>query len=160
MKTIKLCTNKEVIVDDEDYDYLNRWKWGQNSSGYARRTIYVNKKYKTLLMHRFIINAPEGKEVDHINGNKLDNRRENLRLVSRIQNSQNKKAQTNTNNLYKGYYKENRGKRLYVVEIIVNTKKIYIGKYSTELEAAKAYNDAAVKYFGEFAKLNNIPIDK
>lgn len=83
MKEIVLASGHRSMVSDEDYDYLSRWKWKRHPQGYAARTGYVDRKFVTLLMHRVITGAARGEEVHHLNGNKLDNRRENLQLIGR-----------------------------------------------------------------------------
>lgn len=82
---------KFVLVDDQDYEYLNRWKWFLNNHGYVARNMYTTDhegriKHKNERMHRIIMQTPVGMETDHINGNKIDNRRENLRICTRSQN--------------------------------------------------------------------------
>lgn len=85
MKTIELSDGYLTIVDDEDYEYLNQFNW--QHSNYACRGIRINKKLTVIQMHRVIMNAPKGMVVDHINHNKLDNRRSNLRIVTTAENN-------------------------------------------------------------------------
>jgi len=110
-------------------------------------------------MHRFLMRAPKNKMVDHVNGDKLDNRRENLRLATNSENQANRRAVRGKSN-FKGVtwqkrtYDEGRG--YWKAQIVVQGKLHYLGKYCTDLEAAAAYNDAAVRFFGEFAHLNDL----
>jgi len=107
-------------------------------------------------MHREIMDAPAGMEVDHINGNGLDNRKCNLRLATSSQNKRNQRKQRRkTSSKYKGVYWHKRDK-VWVVRIQAEGKEKYIGSYKTEQEAALAYNEAALKYHGEYAKLNEV----
>lgn len=154
-----------AIVDDEDYEYLNQFKWREvkrNSIYYAQRECSVNGKHTCILMHREILGFPKGKRTDHKDMNGLNNQRSNLRTCSASQNA------ANTNPLggsskFKGvscrlgkswnsteYYPQ------YRARITVNKKEIWGGTFRNEIDAAKAYNELALKYFGEFAKLNNI----
>lgn len=162
MRTIKLNKDREVLVDDEDYEYLNQFKWGNIGTKfiYAARGTRINGKYYKILMHRVIMKVNDKTQiVDHINGNTLDNRRCNLRITNRCGNSRNSLKRSDGKSIYKGVsvrYKSKKGQRFEVRIQISSEKRIYLGYFKTEVDAAKAYNDAAIKYFGEFAKLNNI----
>lgn len=155
-KEIELTTGGKCLVSEEDFDYLNKFKWHKRTAdGYAARTVYDNGKFITVRMHRQIVEAPSGLVVDHVNRDRLDNRRENLRVATRSQNTANSiKPSTNTSG-YKGvsYRKEQDRWRAF---IRVNKKGISLGQYATAIEAARAYNEAALKYFGEYALLNEI----
>ena len=152
MKEIQLTKGKVTIVDDEDFDFLNKWKWCLHSRGYAKRNVKNRKSQTTLLLHRVITNAPKGIDVDHINGNKLDNRRDNLRLADRSSNIANTKKRNGCLSQYKGLNLRNNGNWSAVVN--PKGKTIYLGTYSNEIEAARAYDKAAKEYFGEYASLN------
>lgn len=149
-KEIILGNGDICLVDDEDHLYLSKFFWGKDKNGYARRTLRFGAKRTKLFMHREILNAPNGMDVDHINGNPLDNRRSNLRLASRQQNLFNMRC---TNPLgYKGVTKARDEKR-YRTKIRVGRK--YISRYFDTLEqAARGYDELAKQYFGDFARLN------
>ena len=152
MKEIQLTQGKVALVDDEDFDWLNQWKWCC-SHDYANKAVRLsNGKYSAITMHRLILLAHKGQEVDHINGNRLDNRRVNLRFCSRTENQYNKKRQKNNTTGYKGVRKHRDGK--WEAKIRVNGERIYLGIYVNIHDAAKAYDEAALKYHGEFAYLN------
>lgn len=157
MKTIPLSRGMEVIVDDEDFEWLNQWKWCY-SLGYARKSFYKNGKKTTIGMHRLILGDVDGKCVDHINGNKLDNRRENLRYCSLTENNRNLKTRKNNSSGYKGIYWHKKAAKWFC-GIQVDKNHISLGLYTNLLDAAYAYNQAAIKYFGEFASLNELPVD-
>jgi hypothetical protein len=107
-------------------------------------------------MHRFIINAPFGVQIDHINGNKLDNRRSNIRMATVQKNAFNrKKPKGKCTSQYKGVFKR-KDLNKWETRIKINNKSIYLGTFVDEVDAAKAYNQAARKYFGEFARCNDI----
>lgn len=160
MKEIKLTQGKVALVDDEDYEYLNQWKWhyeyrkGRNpESGYAVRNMFVSKgKFVKVRMHRVIMNAPTGVQVDHINHNGLDNRRSNLRLCSSAENQYGKRAIPHSSR-FKGVTWNKRDKKWQAL-IMKNGKTTSLGYFTSEYEAAKAYDKAAALIFGEFAKLN------
>jgi len=152
-KRIPLTQNKFAIVDDEDFDQVNQYKWYFNN-GYARRW-YLDKKTKKegyMTMHRLINNTPKGMDTDHINHNGLDNRKENLRSATRNQNNQNYLPQKHSSK-YKGVY-WNKKEKKFKAYIGLNGKAIHLGYFKTEIEGAKAYDRKAKEIYGEFAYLN------
>ena len=158
MKTIALTQGKEAIIDDEDFEWLNQWKWYAYKAPhtyYAGRCIHGDDHQIILPMHRFILGLEPGnkKHVDHVNQNGLDNRRENIRLCSKSQNGMNRGKQKNNISGYKGvsWHKKNKKWHAY---ININTKRIFLGLFDSKISAAKTYDKAAKKYFGEFACLN------
>jgi len=147
----KYGTGKFALVDDEDFEKLNQYKWHVYKIGY----IYARVSKKYTYMHRLIMDARKGMEVDHINHDKLDNQKSNLRICTRQQNEHNQKPQKNGSSQYKGVcFHKSRNK--WQAMIRFNGIKQYIGCYPTEAEAAHAYNLKATELFGEFAFLNEI----
>lgn len=150
MMTINLTRGMTAIVDAEDYDWLSKIEWSYSAVGYAAGR--HNGRY--VYMHRMIVGAKPGEYVDHINRNKLDNRRSNLRICTKQQNQHNQGPRRGTSR-YKGVsYRRDTGK--YTAQIHYNWKKISLGSFDTEEQAARAYNEAARKYHGEFAYQNKI----
>lgn len=151
---IEISKGVFTLIDKEDLIYFvnRRWHPFKNRDKlYVRGWIKDSKK--KVLFHREILNAPPEKQVDHINGNTLDNRKCNLRLCNSTDNARNKSAYKSNTSGYKGVSKA--GKK-WIGHIGVNKKKLYLGVFSTKEEAALAYNEAAIKYHGEFAKLNEV----
>jgi len=149
VKTIPLGGGLYAYVDAADYEWLNQWQWRAGAGGYAER----REKGKLVLMHRQIMRTPKGKVVDHVNGNGYDNTRANLRNVTPKQNQQNKGKQMGTVSLYKGVGYSKRDNRWFS-RIRFNKRYFHLGRFDTEVEAARAYDRAAVGLFGEFARLN------
>ena len=144
---IKLSNGDVVIVDAEDYKRLSKYGWRAAHGG---RYAYV-----TVPMHRFIIEAPEGTEVDHINGNVLDNRKENLRVCTRSQNIANTRKprrKKGCSSVFKGVSWDKTNKT-WVARVQPNGK-VYRKTFKTELAAARAYDEMAKQHFGEFARTN------
>lgn len=142
---------KEILVSCEDAWLLTKYRWYISEHGYVRRTTN-DKTY----LHRLIMSAVKGQKVDHINGNKLDNTRENLRIASAQENSRNRKpSPRGANPKLKGVSKSQCGTK-WVAYIGHNRRKISLGTFTSEQDAAKAYNVAALRYFGEFCKLNPV----
>ena len=145
-----------TLVDDEDYVWLKKFTWYYYP---YKRTSYA----KTFIdgvcigMHTLILQPPSKDiTVDHKDGDGLNNQRINLRFANLQQQRQNKSKHLNSNSQYKGvYWREDR--KYFVTQICINGKQTYIGSFSSEIDAAKAYNKAAKKYYGEFAKLNVLP---
>ena len=161
MQIIPLTRNKFTIVDDEDYDSLMQWKW-QFDGRYAVRSAqisYINKvqKCKTLLMHRVIMKAENGMDVDHINMDGridgLNNQKYNLRIATRQQNLWNSRKSANCSSVYKGVC-WHKGTKKWVAFLRKDGKQIYLGLYKTEIQAALVYNASAKEHYGEFARLN------
>jgi len=144
--------NATILIDDDDFEKINKFKWYISRS--AKDKYYIANRNGQRL-HRLITDCQDGMEVDHINGNTFDNRKVNLRICSRSENSMNRKKSNNKSSIYKGVslYKRDMN---WVSYIKINGKKISLGYFETEKEAAFAYNTAAIKYFGEFALLNII----
>jgi len=155
MKEIKLTKGQIALVDDEDYDYLNQWKWfviGVERFYYAGRR--APNKNKIIKMHRLILNAPANKFVDH---NGLNNQKCNLRLCTNSENQMN--CRIRDNRKYKGVRHAsfiNGGKRYEYIKagIQINGKHIRLGYFKTEEAAARAYDSKAKEIFGQFANLN------
>jgi hypothetical protein len=153
---IKLTKGKVALVSEQDYHMLTQHKWSYDGR-YARASIY----YKDVRMHRLIMQAPLAQaaakelevEVDHINGDKLDNRRENLRLVTKSQNQHNKPSCNSRK--YKGVSRE-KSRRKWKAQIHFNNKDLFLGHFDTDHEAARAYNAAARIHFGDHARFNII----
>ena len=155
-KEIQLTKGIVTIVDDADFEYLNQFKWyllKSNSNYYAIRT--KRPENKLIQLHRIVIQAKQGEIVDHINGNKLDNRKCNLRICTKSQNCQNRKISKLNKSGFNGVSWNIRNKK-WVAQIACNNQKIHIGFFNEPIEAAKAFNAAALKYHGEFANLNKI----
>lgn len=155
MKKIKLTRGKFALVDNEDFEYLNQWKWHCTSTGYAARKRHVHDaklKYHgvVIFMHRLIMSTPEGMDTDHINSNSLDNRRSNLRICTHAENLRNKRIQKNNKSGYKGVYWD-KFRDKWRVEIRLNGKHMSGGRYDNILDAARAYDRKAKKLFGEYA---------
>jgi hypothetical protein len=162
MKEIPLSKGMIAIVDDEDYDYLSQWKWlyktprKHNYVGYAVRFEKLNdNKFKEIRMHREIMNCPKGLQVDHINHNGIDNRRSNIRIATARQNRQNTSLQNSNTSGYKGV---NRDGNKWRATIRAEGKRINLGRFKEKIDAAIAYNKAAIKYHKEFAYINPIPL--
>lgn len=153
-KEIPLTQGRVALVDAEDYAYLNQRKWyaWKDKTGrfYAVRKV---GKHITLRMHREIMKTPKGMETDHINGDGLDNRQNNLRICTHSQNGMNSKTQSNNTSGYKGvyYYKQT---RRWMACITVRSKQKHLGYFMSNEKAALAYDKASLKYFGEFARPN------
>lgn len=162
MATINLTQGKIAIIDDEDFDRVSRFKWyyrgrygdRANEQGYALRTVREpGKKQTTISLQRFVMNKPEGFEVDHINGDRLDNRKSNLRLATKSENSHNSQKRKNNTSGFKGvHFKKETGK--FGATIHTEGKQKYLGYFETAIEAAKVYDEAARHLYGEFARLN------
>jgi hypothetical protein len=143
-----------AIVDPEDYQKLSEcdWQYVENTT----RSYYAAhiEGGKIVYMHRVIINAPVGSIVDHRYGNGLDNRKVNLRIVTRTQNQYNRrKTAKKTSSKYKGVHFKKVINR-YSAEICCNGKRTHLGYFDNEIDAAKAYDKAAKELHGEFARLN------
>lgn len=144
-----------ALVDPDDYDRCKAWSWQRSENGYAFRTVsYGRKRTEKLLLHRFIMGDTCDKEVDHINGDKLDNRKANLRLVTRSQNIANRPKRNNSTTPYKGVRLANGGPRW---RAYISAKEIgqkHLGCFETAEEAAQAYDAAALELWGQYASLN------
>lgn len=154
-KLIPLTQGYEAIVDDADFEWLSQFKWCYSSKGYAVR----RGQQKALLMHRVILQTPSSLDTDHINRNRLDNRRSNLRIVTTSQNLMNKTKMTgHSSSIYKGVSlltpRETQRLHPWRACIRFGSRFIHIGLFLDEIEAAKAYDAKARELFGEFAYLN------
>lgn len=150
-KLIPLTQNKHAIVDDEDYDFLMQWKWYAHRRHDGEFIAKTRSGKGKILMHRLIVNTPSDMQTDHIDGDTLNNRRSNLRICTNTQNSANRQKPQGAISQYKGIYRV--GNRWKAVISPAN-KHICLGYFSTDIEAAKAYDKAAKQIYGEFARLN------
>lgn len=162
---IRLTRGLVAFVDPEDFDELSKINW-HVSANVVGNHIYAihqprdctkSKVAPLIRMHRFILNAPDALEVDHINGFTLDNRRANLRLCERINNSRNRKKPKAwrgrpCTSSFKGVHRSKTGK--WIAQIHPDNKLVNLGSFDIEIEAARAYDTAAKQFFGPFARLN------
>ena len=151
-KLIELTQDKFAIVDAQDYEWLSKYKW------YAikdRRTYYAARSAnrKTLRMHREIMRAPKHLLVDHRDHNGLNNRRSNLRICTLAENLRNQRSARDSTSKYKGVT-WCKAKNLFQARITFNRRRIHLGYFKSEIDAAKAYDKKAKELFGDFAYLN------
>jgi hypothetical protein len=151
-----------ILVDEDDLERLSKFRWftykgKTNRTAYAARSDYTTGSRRQISMHRYILGASTHEEVDHINGDGLDNRKQNLRVCSTKENNRNKPRPKNNTTGYKGVSYHARD-LVYCAYIRVDRKLKHLGSFKTAEDAALAYNKAALKYFGDFARLNQIGI--
>lgn len=161
MKQIPLTKGYVALVDDADYEAVSKFKWYariQRRTVYAERVAYApDNKQTTIMLHRFILSITDPQiDVDHEDHNGLNNQRYNLRSTNASGNGGNaQKTSSLTSSRFKGiFWRKDRNK--WRANIRVNRKLISLGCFSSEQEAALAYNKAAKELFGEFALLNQI----
>lgn len=153
MPELELTKGRKCLVDEEDHKLLAGYKWCVTSTGYVHNRALGR-------IHRAIMRAPKGSIVDHINGNKLDNRRCNLRFATKSQNNMNCHVARGVSEFKGVVWAKRKNGGMWRARIVVGGKAIHLGSYKTDVEAAKAYNNAALKYFGEFAKPNDLTLAK
>lgn len=153
---------KYFFIDGEDFVKVKEYTWWLNYSKHTD-SFYIDSEYRNnkkrvkIKLHRYLVNCPKGMVVDHIDGNTLNNCRSNLRICKLSENSRNRRD-TPSSSIYKGVFLIKRD-NVYTAAIRYKNNLIYLGRFKNEVNAAKAYNEAAIKYFGEFARLNVITED-
>lgn len=153
MKTIQLTKGKHALVNDEDFEMLNQYKWhARQSAGkfYASRR---EKEGRSMIhMHRQVMRTPVGKETDHIDGDSLNNQRSNLRICTRAENMCNRDKQSNNKSGLKGVsLNKNTGKWRAVIQN--DGRQVHLGLFTSKLAAHEAYTEACIKYHGNFARV-------
>ena len=156
MKTIPLNNGYEAVVDDDDYEYLSQFKWRakvkpKDGVPYAVRSCGRHVLY----MHREVMSFPD-RLVDHRNGNTLDNRRENLRSCNAEESARNRGVRKDSTTGFKGVSPATGDKKGYRARVYHLGKRYELGVFKTPEDAALAYNRAASRLFGEFARLNEV----
>jgi hypothetical protein len=148
MREIPLTQGLMALVDDEDYHWLSRFNWCAHEGAYG----YIYAISGNLRMHRLVLGISTNNiAVDHTNRNTLDNRKSNLRRATASQNQQNATIRVDNTSGYKGV--SMRYGR-YISRISVEGKRLWLGEFSNPEDAARAYDKAALEYFGEFARTN------
>lgn len=155
MARIVLTCGAEVLVDDADIPLVGQYKWHLSHNGYVVRRVRIDGRKPIIYLHRAIMSADWAGDIDHINGDRLDNRRQNLRYATRSENNMNARARKGTASRHKGvtWHKQD---RLWWAYIKHEGKQRSLGMHKTEADAARAYNAAAKRLFGDFARLNHI----
>lgn len=161
MKEIPLTRGYVALVDDEDYERISGHKWCSNihprkdgtNRVYAVRDASTEGRIHRVYLHRAILEYNDRNDIDHIDGNPLNNVRSNLRVCSRAENARNARVRTGGTSRFKGVRWHSQNKN-WQARITVNGKDRHIGIFGSEVDAAVAYDVAAKVFFGCFAKLN------
>lgn len=158
IKSVSKGKRFDILVDDDVYEWASKQRWSihgkETATFYARNGSRKNRQD----MHQMLIECPPGMEIDHIDGNGLNNQIDNLRVVTKQQNAQNRKYSARGISKYKGVscYSLQTRKKPWYARIKVKGNQKLLGYFLTEKEAALAYNKAALEFFGEYAQLNKI----
>jgi hypothetical protein len=160
MKKIFITKSKFVLVDNKNFENLNKYKWFYNGGYASRNKRFSSGIWKNVFMHHEIIGNIKNwkvKQIDHINNDKLDNRVSNLRIVTVSQNAINRPFQKNNESGFKGVFWQSKNNK-WRAQINCNKKRISLGMFKNPKEAALFYNQAAIKYFGKYAYLNEVAL--
>lgn len=141
MTSIKLTSGNYALVDDDDVKKLSKYNWYENDQGYCYTKYYSNGKQLHLRMHRFIMDTPNGMDTDHINRNRLDNRKENLRIVDRTQNNFNTGVHSHNTSGHKGVA-FHKAARKWVARIQYKNKSVHLGLFDDISQAIEARKKA------------------
>lgn len=156
MRRIELTKGLSTLIADEDYKEVSKYSWYAHK---GRHTFYAARRGAGkvfIYLHRFLLSAQPNELVDHVNGDGLDNRRQNLRTCSMSQNSGNQhRLRTDNTSGYRGVHQDKRDGS-WIAQIRGGGKVRHLGTFKNAKDAAKAYNEAALRQYGEFAKLNDI----
>jgi DNA polymerase III alpha subunit len=157
MIEILLTQGQVALIDDEDYELVSQYKWHavKDTNTYYACAYVKRSGYKKIRMHRLIVKASSELQVDHIDGNGLNNQKKNLRLANNAQNHHNLRRVVEGTSKYKGVYKHTVNKN-WIARITYEGKIVHLGVFKIETDAALAYNKAAVEHFGEFAFINDL----
>ncbi len=156
MKTVPLTQDKVALVDDEDFLRVSQYKWYaiKMSHLFYAHTNVRKADGKTTILSMHVLLLPDAKRVDHQDGNGLNNQRHNLRSATHSQNMANRRKHKNgTSSLFKGVHWHKAAKK-FTAQICVNHKRHHLGLFTSETDAAMAYDVAALHHFGAFARLN------
>jgi hypothetical protein len=161
IELVNLSKGKFAIIDIEESDLVNQYKWCINdkqNNNYAIATKVIDNIRHSKRMHRVIMRVTDPSIIiDHINHNGLDNRKSNLRRCTFAENVKHTSSRIGSNSAFLGVsFKKQRTFKMYVAQIQCDKKKFHIGYFDTDIEAALAYNKRAKELFGEFANLNQI----
>lgn len=138
-----------TLIDEVDFNKVSLFSWKLLKTRWANYA-YTLIDGRKVLLHRFLFNVTDDKEVDHINHDGLDNRRSNLRVCTRVQNMQNTRLRSDNSTGYKGVYYNKRENKYYAQIKPPQEERLFIGSFDTAEDAGKAYQEYADKYFGEF----------